>query len=69
MGSDVSDAGFDCCLQLLRTLDQGEALDISGLPDARLRAALEALLGNLSLRRTRQVGACASFGSHRPPAY
>ena len=42
-------------VQLLRTLDAGEALDVSGLPDQALRARLVQLLNNLDLRRTRQV--------------
>jgi hypothetical protein len=42
-------------VQLLRTLDAGEALDVSGLPDPALRARLIQLLSNIQLRRTRQV--------------
>ena len=41
--------------QVLRTLDAGEAMDVSGLPDPALRSRLIQLLGNLQLRRTRQV--------------
>ena len=41
--------------QLLRTLDTGGALDVSGLPDPAMRARLVQLLGNLQTRHTRQV--------------
>ncbi len=43
--------------QLLRTLDIGGALDVSGLPDPAMRACLARLLGNLQTRHTRQVTA------------
>ncbi len=41
--------------QLLWKVDQGDALDISGLPDAVLLERLTLLLSNLPLRRTKQV--------------
>jgi hypothetical protein len=39
-------------LQLLSTLDEGQAVDISSLPDARLKSLLENLFVALSLRRS-----------------
>lgn len=39
-------------LQLLSTLDEGQAVDISSLPDARLKSLLENLFTALSLRRS-----------------
>lgn len=42
-------------LQLLWKVDQGEALDVSGIPDAAMRSAVMALLSTLPLRRTKQV--------------
>jgi hypothetical protein len=39
-------------LQLLSTLDEGQAVDISSIPDARLKSLLENLFTALSLRRS-----------------
>ena len=43
-------------VQLLWRIDQGEAVQISGIPDPWLRDQLQQLFGNLSLASSSKVG-------------
>jgi hypothetical protein len=42
-------------LQLLWRIDQGEAVQIAGIPDAQLRQQLDALFANINLAKTSKV--------------
>ena len=46
-------------VQLLWRIDQGEAVQISGIPDPWLRDQLQQLFGNLSLASSSKVCTCS----------
>ena len=46
-------------LQILRRMDAGEALELSGVPDAALQHRLRELFKHLHLHTTRKVSLCS----------
>lgn len=44
------------CRQLLWRIDQGEAVQIAGIPDPQLHLQLDALFVNINLAKTSKVG-------------
>jgi hypothetical protein len=51
--------------QLLWRVDQGEAVDVSGIPDVELRSRLLRLFHNLPLRKSQKVRLADGFHWHK----